>query len=119
MRSNRKEEKNDGYYKLTYRPFEVQGEGDGVEVDHVVPHDGREALAEGAGVAGVDGLLEMLEADAELGRASSRALAGLGAVAVAAVAGTVAPEFVFEALQPKLKGSLAGAGTLQTKKDVS
>ena len=47
---------------MSYRPFEVNGELDGLLghcLDAVVGQDGREPFAEGALKAGVDGRLEV------------------------------------------------------------
>ena len=72
--------------KNSYRPLEVDGEPDELVPGEggVVAHHGSDMLAEGALSRGVDRLLVVLEADAELGGAVARAAAGRRPVALAA-----------------------------------
>ena len=60
---------------MSYRPFEVERELNRVKVDDVVPHDGGEALAEGALLAVVHLLLVVLQTHPELCPAMSGAAA--------------------------------------------
>ena len=66
-------------------------------------------------MTGVDGLLVVLEADAELGGAGAAALAALGSIPVAAVTLDVALQLVPEILEPELERALAGTGHLEQK----
>ena len=97
---------------MSYRPLEVQGEGDGVVVGNVVAHHRRVVLAEGAQVrAGVvDVRLVVLQAHAELDVAGAGAAALGGLEAAAAVALRVELDEVLELGEPQLEHALALGG---------
>ena len=97
---------------MSYRPFEVNGELDGLLghcLDAVVGQDGREPFAEGALVLGINCCLIMFQAYAKSCRANAGANARRGLEAVAAMAGNVFAESVLEALEVQLENSLTPA----------
>ena len=67
-------------------------------------------------MAGVNGLLVVLEADPELCGADPGAFTGLGPVPVAAVPFDVASQIVLETLETEFKGALAGTLRLERQR---